>query len=184
MAMNINRFISNMQGGGASAALFQVQILNPVNATADLVAPFMIKATQVPPSTIGQYEVPYMGRKIKMAGDRTFESWNVTVMNDENNLVRNAFEHWSSAINGNESNRRNFQTSSPAEYKSQAQISLLSRTGEVMRVYNFVGLWPQSIAGIDLDWNNSDTIQEFQVTFEYDYWEIVGGITGNGGTNL
>lgn len=181
--MNINDFISNV-GAAASAARFRVQLLNPVNLTADLKSPFMIKAAQIPAFTLGTTELPYMGRKVKQAGDRTFAPWTVTVMNDEQNTVRNAIEHWQSAINGTESNVRSFATSSPAQYKSQAQISMLSVTNKVLRTYNFVGLWPQDIAAIDLDWNNSDTVQEFQVTFEYDYWEIVGGETGVGGTNL
>lgn len=181
--MDINSFISNV-GTGASANRFRVQLLNPVNNIADLKIPFMVKAAQIPAFTLGTIELPYMGRKVKQAGDRTFAPWTVTVMNDERNTVRNAIEHWQSAINGTESNLRNFATSSPAQYKSQAQISMLSVTNKVLRTYNFVGLWPQEISSIDLDWNNSDTIQEFQVTFEYDYWEIVGGDTGVGGTNL
>lgn len=179
MALNINDFISNA-GSPASSALFRVQILNPVDATADLKAPFMIKAASVPASNLGTAEIPYMGRKIKVAGDRTFEPWNVTVINDEENTVRNAFEVWSDSINGKETNTRHFINSSPSLYKSQAQISMLSRTGKVLRVYNFVGLWPANVAAIDLDWSNSDSIQEFQCTLEYDYFEVIGGDTGTG----
>lgn len=182
MVLSINNFIAQA-GTPASSSQFRVQLLNPVNGTADLRAPFVIKAAQVPSSQIGTVEVPYMGRKIKMAGDRTFEPWTVTVINTEDNSLRNALEEWHSAINGVESNTRNFTDANPQQYKSQAQISLLSRTGKVLRVYNFVGLWPQNIASIDVDWGNSDATQEFSVTFEYDYWEIVGGDTGDGGTN-
>lgn len=180
MALNINEFISNV-GTPASTAFFRVQILNPVDATADLKSPFMVKAAQVPASNLGTTEIPYMGRKIKIAGDRQFDAWTVSVLNDEENSVRNALEAWSNAINGNETNTRHFVNASPSLYKSQAQVSMLSRTGKVLRVYNMVGIWPQSVSAIDLDWANSDSPMEFQTVFEYDYFEVVGGDTGTGG---
>lgn len=183
MAFNINEMRSQLTGGGAKSALFRVQIQNPVLGAADAIAPFMIKAASLPASTLGSYEVGYFGRKIKYAGDRTFEPWDVTVINDENFAVRNSMEAWMNAINSHETNLRLFGTSSASEYKTQAQITQYSKTGDVLRVYNFNGLFPTLVTPIEMNWDNTDAIEEFNVTFQYDWWNIAGGITGDAGTN-
>lgn len=183
MAFNINEMRSQLTAGGAKASLFQVQITNPVNGIADLKVPFMVQATQIPESTLGTIEVPYFGRKIKLAGDRTFPQWTVTVINDEDFLIRNAMESWSAAINSHQGNLRGFGSASPTQYKAQAQVTQYSKTGVPLRTYQFNGIYPQQIASIGLDWNTTDDIERFDVTFDFDWWEVVGGITGTGGTN-
>lgn len=182
MAFNINDMRSQLSGGGASPTLFQVQISNPVNGISDIKAPFMIKAASLPGSTLGTKEVPYMGRKIKQAGDRTFEPWNVTVINDEDFLLRNAFEEWSNSINSHEGNLRLFGSSNPNEYKTQAQIVQFGANGVILREYTFHGLFPSTVEPIETSWESTDTIEEFSVTLEYDWWSVSGGITGNAGT--
>ena len=106
MAFNINDMRSGLALGGAKPSLFQVQISNPVTSLADLKAPFMIRAAALPASTLNPIEVPYFGRKIKIAGDRTFDPWTVTVINDEDFLVRNAMEQWMNSINSHTGNLR------------------------------------------------------------------------------
>jgi hypothetical protein len=182
MAFNINEMKSQLTFGGAKASLFQVQITNPVNGAGDLKTPFMVQAANLPESTLGTIEVPYFGRKIKVAGDRTFAEWTVTVMNDEDFLIRNAMEQWMNSINTHSGNLRNFGSASPQQYKSQAQITQFSKTGVPLRTYNFIGLFPTTVAAIGMDWNTTDDIERFDVTFQYDYWEVSGGVTGNAGT--
>ena len=99
MAFNINDIRSQLALGGARPALFQVIMNNPANSGGDAKVPFMARAAQIPASTIGTIEVPYFGRKIKIAGDRTFAEWTVTVVNDEDFLIRNAMEEWMQNIN-------------------------------------------------------------------------------------
>ena len=106
MAFNVQEIRSQLVGGGARPSLFQVTLQNPVNAEADLKSTFMVQAAQIPASTMGIIEVPYFGRKVKIAGDRTFAEWTVTVINDEDFLIRNALEQWSNAINTHETNVR------------------------------------------------------------------------------
>lgn len=183
MAFNINEMRSQLTAGGAKGSLFQVQITNPVTGVSDIKVPFMVRATQIPESTLGTIEVPYFGRKIKLAGDRTFAQWTVTVINDEDFLIRDAMEQWSSAINTHQGNLRGFGSASPSQYKAQAQVTQYSKTGVALRTYQFNGIYPQSIGQIALDWETTDQIETFDVTFEMDYWEVVGGITGTGGTN-
>ena len=182
MAFNVNEIKSQLTLGGAKASLFQVQIQNPVNATGDLKTPFMVKAAQLPGSTLGMIEVPYFGRKVKIAGDRTFEEWTVTVINDEDFLIRNAMEEWMASINSHEGNIRNLANASPLQYKSQAQITQFSKTGAPLREYSFIGLFPTNIAPIEMSWESVDAIEEFTVTFQYDYWTVSGGVTGGAAT--
>lgn len=183
MAFNINDFRSQLTFGGAKAALFEVIIKNPVNGIADFKIPFMVKAATMPPSTMGSIEVPYFGRKIKLAGDRTFDTWTVSVINDEDFLIRNAMENWMAAINSHQGNVTSLGTASPLQYKTQAQITQFSKTGVPLRTYNFNGLFPVEVGGIQMSWENTDQIEEFDVTFQYDWWEISGGTTGNAQTD-
>jgi hypothetical protein len=182
MAFNINDLKSQLTFGGAKGSLFQVQITNPVNGVADIKVPFLVKAATIPASTLGTIEVPYFGRKIKIHGDRTFEPWTVNVINDEDFLIRNALENWMAAINSHQGNITAFNSASPLQYKSQAQITQFSKTGVPLRVYNFNGLFPVEIAPIEMNWEATDQIEEFSVTFQYDWWNVSGGITGDAGT--
>lgn len=174
MVFSINNFKSELVGGGARPSLFQVQIVNPITGIADLKIPFMVKAANLPSSNIGSYQVPYFGRMIKYAGDRTFEPWSVTVINDEDFLIRNAMETWTNAINSHVSNSRAL----PQNYKSDAIVTQYGKDGTILRVYNFQGLFPINISEIGVSWEAMDQIEEFSITFEYDLWTVSGGVTG------
>jgi len=183
MAFNINEIRSQLALGGARPTLFQVNITNPANAAGDLKTPFLIRASQVPASTLGFIEVPYFGRKVKISGDRTFAEWNVTVMNDEDFLIRNSMEEWMNTINSHLGNVRGFGSAADLAYKQTAQVTQFSKTGVPIREYTFNGIFPVNITEMEVDWNATDIIQEFQVTFQYDWWEVTGGSTGNAGGN-
>jgi hypothetical protein len=181
MAFNVNEIRSQLTLGGARGSLFQVTFTNPANSVADIKVPFMVRAAELPESNLGTIEVPYFGRKVKLAGDRTFGSWQVTVINDEDFLIRNAVEEWSQRINSNQTNLRSFGSASPLLYKSTAEVTQFSKTGLPIRTYKFNGIFPQSVSPISLNWGDTDSIEEFQITFEYDWWEVSGGVTGNAG---
>lgn len=181
MAFNINEIRSQLSLGGARNTLFQVTIQNPANGAADIKIPFLVRAAQIPASTLGLIEVPYFGRKIRLAGDRTFADWTVTVINDEDFLIRNAMEQWSNQIQTHQGNLRNFGSASPSAYKAQAQVTQFSKTGQPIRTYTFNGIFPTEVSPIEMDWNATDTIEEFTVTFQYDWWEVTAGTTGNAG---
>jgi hypothetical protein len=182
MAFNINEIKSQLVYGGARPTLFQCQITNPIQGAADLKVPFMVRSTTMPASTLGTIEVPYFGRKVKVAGDRTFDTWSVTVMNDEDFLIRNAMEEWSSSINTHLDNLRATGSSSPIDYKSRAQVTQYSKDGLALRTYSFEGIFPVEISDIAVDWDTTDSIEEFTVTFQYDWWNISSSRTGLGGT--
>lgn len=180
MAFNINDFKSRgLTKGGVRPSLFQVE-LNPNigedSATTEKFI-FTCRASEVPAATIDQVEVPYFGRKIKLAGDRTFDNWSVTIMNDEDYLVRNMFEDWSNQINQLAGNIKLLPANT---YKAtDATVTQFSKDGSKIRAYQFVGIFPISVAAMGLDWDTTNTIQTFDVTFAYDYWLPiqVGGVS-------
>lgn len=178
MAFNINEMRSQLVGGGARQNLFQVRINNPANNSADLKTPFMVQAAQIPESQLGVIPVFYFGRQMKLAGDRTFGDWTVTVINDEDFLIRNAMEEWSNRINRLS---RNVRDISERAYKTNATVIQYGKDGKQIRRYRFDGIFPSVISPIELDWATTDQIESFQVTFSYDYWTVSGGTTGDGG---
>lgn len=181
MAFNVNEIKSQLILGGARNNLFQVTIQNPANSVADIRVPFMVRATSIPDAVVGVMEVPYFGRRIKLAGDRKYQNWSVTIINDEDYLIRNAMEEWSNRIQSFEGNVRAFGSASPLLYKAQAQVVHFSKTGVPIRTYQFNGIFPVDVSGMGMDWAQQDQIQEFSVTFAYDFWQVSGGITGNAG---
>lgn len=196
MAFNISTFKSlALPTGGARPSLFQVTLADPpgIPLNAKTKFTFTCRAAQLPASTLGTIEVPYFGRKIKIAGDRVFQNWQVTVMNDEDFDVRNMMETWSNYLNTHETNIR--RTSTEAQYKSEMEVIQFSKGGPSgdgsipIRSYRLIGAFPTVISPIALDWNTTDQIETFDVTFEYDYWlpgtttQATGTYTGleNGG---
>jgi hypothetical protein len=163
MAFNVNEFRGALINGGARPSLFQVQILQLGADTR-----FMIQAAQIPASVVGVVDVPYFGRKVRVAGDRTYEDWQVTVINDENFSIRTALEDWQGTINQAIGNLR--ISSSPESYKKNALVTQYGQAGEEIAQYEFVGLFPTNISAIGLDWNNTDQIETFDVTLTFDYW--------------
>jgi hypothetical protein len=170
MAFNIEAMKGQLQYGGARPTLFEVNITNTGSLSGLKLekTPFLVHATSLPESNIGFFEVPYMGRKAQYAGDRTFQPWRVSVFNDEDFSIRRGMETWIDAIQGNVSNLRR-----AVNYKGQASCTQFTKAGGTSRVYNFVGLFPVTIDQIALDWNTTDSIETYDVTFKYDYWELV-----------
>lgn len=180
MPFSINDMKAGLVYGGARPSHFNVIITNPFVPAADIKTPIMIKAASIPAFTVGKIEVPYFGRMIPIPGDRTWEDWNTTIINDEDFLIRDALEKWSNAMNAF---RRNIATAGPNPniYKSTALVTQYGKSGNELRIYQINGIYPQNIEGIELAWATQDEIEEYQVTWAYDDIEIVGGNTGDGG---
>lgn len=192
MAFNVSTFRTKMAFDGARPNLFKVLMTAPAinsraNPGSDL--EFFIRATSIPGSTIGTVTVPYMGREIKLAGNRTFADWTVTVINDENFSYRGLFEEWMDSINLHSANYR-LGTGNSVDYTntSGTVVQQLTKTGtpsaaQVIRQYRFYNLFPIDLSEITLDWGDNDSVEEFTVTFAYDYWiaENVQAKTGGAG---
>jgi hypothetical protein len=179
LAFNIDGFRARgLVNGGARPSLFEVRLpIAPpgVSSTALNDLSFLVQASQLPSSVIEPIDVPYFGRKIKIAGDRTFQDWTITVMNDEDFGLRNFFESWHNKINSLVSNRQDSPSGSLLDYKVQAEVIQYGKAGPgddsgIIRAYTFVGLFPTSIDAIGLDWERTNTYETFDVTFAYDYW--------------
>jgi hypothetical protein len=175
MAFNVAEFRANMVGDGARPNLFSVSLVFPTiipNSTAaGQKTTFMAKAAQLPGSSIGSVPVFYFGREMKFPGNRTFADWSLTIINDEDFVIRNAVESWMNAINSHTTNVRNNNAVGSTGYSVDANVVQYGKTGEELKRYRFVGVFPLDVAPIDLDWGSNDTIEEFSVTFAYQYWE-------------
>jgi hypothetical protein len=177
MAFNVAEFRSQMVGDGARPNLFSVTLVFPTNvvngANAGQKVTFMAKASQLPGSTVGTVPVYYFGRELKFPGNRTFPDWTINVINDEDFTIRNAIENWLNLINSHAGNLRDKTAAGSSNYSIDATVTQYGKTGDVLKTYKFVGLFPQDLAPIDLDWGSNDSIEEYAVTFAYQWWEAI-----------
>tara|TARA_B100000287_G_scaffold362080_1_gene355152 strand:- start:327 stop:947 length:621 start_codon:yes stop_codon:yes gene_type:complete len=191
----ISQFKGQLAGGGVRPNLFEVT-LNFPNGTGQNLSfmsndtipvsenqtlttsgvaekvPFLVKSAALPASNISPVEVPFRGRVLKVAGERTFDTWTVTVLNDADFKIRTVMEQWMNGISRltNGSGEVN-----PADYTADATVDQLSRNGDTLRRYNFVGLFPTNISEVPLSFDTTDTIEEFTVELQVLYWTIASG---------
>jgi hypothetical protein len=176
MAFNVNEFRAQMQGDGARPNLFEVSMPFPTFAVpenAQQKLTFMCKSAQLPGATLGVVPVQYFGRELKFVGNRTFADWTITIINDEDFVVRNAFERWMAGINSHGLNVRNSAALTPGGYSVDGEVKQFGKKGDTLKKYKFIGLFPTDVATIDVDWGSNDTIEEFTVTLSYQWWESV-----------
>jgi hypothetical protein len=176
MAFNVQQFRAQMTDDGARPNLFQCEIQFPLNVIPDSTAAnqkftFMARAAQLPGTTVNQIPINYMGREIKVSGNRQFTEWTATIINDEDFMLKSAFERWMSGLNSHVGNLRAVPFMSPADYQTTAFITQFAKDGTIVKRYKFVGLFPVDVSPIEMDWGANDTIEEFAVTFAYQWWE-------------
>jgi len=170
MAFNVSTFRANgLQEGGARPTQFEVYVFPPFGSNASKNFQFLCRASQIPPAPLDSIPVPYFGRKIKIAGDRDFPDWTVTILNDESFDIRVMMESWSNRINMMVSNVMD-PSMFPLIYKSTAKVIQYGKTGDIIRAYDMIGIFPTNVDAIPLDWDQTNTIEQFDVTFAYDYW--------------
>ena len=187
----ISQFKSALIGGGARPNLFEVE-LTTLPAGIDWDANsfrYMCKAAQLPAQNIANIDVPFRGRIFKIAGDRTIDTWTVTIINDESFNLRRAFEQWSELIAKLDNN---LGATDPSAYMTNAKVFQLGRgstkssqdsTGEtnsVLAEYEFVDIFPTSVAAIDLSYDSSDAIEEFTVEFQVQSFRAIADGGSNG----
>ena len=167
--LNIDDFKAKLKGGGARPNLFKATINFPAYAQGDVeITSFMCKAAQLPASIIGIIEIPFRGRQLKIAGDRTFETWSPTIINDTDFKVRDSMERWMNGINAHSANTG---LVAPADYSADLIVEQLDRDEAVLKKYNFRGCFPTNVSAIDLAYETNDAIEEFTVEFQVQYWE-------------
>ena len=175
---SVTKFKTSLQHGGARPSLFKV-IFDYPSGIPDppTKASFLVKATTIPASTIGSYDVFYHGKAIHVAGDRTFDTWDTTIFNDEDFGIRHTLESWMNSISNHKLNTRDkevFNTSEGAEakYKKDLKVTQFGKDGQEIRAYKFIGAWPSALSTINLDWATASEIEEFTCTWVYDSWTI------------
>tara|TARA_B000000609_G_scaffold139797_1_gene117617 strand:+ start:18 stop:605 length:588 start_codon:yes stop_codon:yes gene_type:complete len=177
----ISNFKSKLTGGGARANLFEVVLTFPDTAQPDQEvlekARFLVKSANLPASNVSPIEVPFRGRTLKIAGDRSFESWTVTVLNDTDFAIRSAFEKWMNTINRLSDNTG---LVNPADYQADAYVYQLDRDGSTLRSYRFFDTFPTQVGPIELSYD-AQGIQEFTVELQVQYWEAIKGTGPNAG---
>ena len=199
----INSFKAKLVGGGARPNLFEVALAFPPDlagfsestasgkTTPTEESRFMVNAAELPASNIGDIPVNFRGRILHVAGDRTFDPWTVTVINNNDWSLRKTMEDWSNMIN----NRVwDSGVTNPTSYHADAEVFQLARGGAresasgnveraggdqqpVVAGYKFFGIWPSQVSSIALDYGSTDTIEEFQVTFQVEYWSADYALT-------
>ena len=191
----IDRFKSRLSGGIARPNLFEVvltfpeDVVDPSVNDLDAKARFLVKGANLPASTVTPITIPFRGRNLKIAGDRTFDVWTVTIINDTDFALRGSFERWMNSIAQVSTNAGN---TDPLDYQTDAIVHQLGRapvTGgagaqesgvdqPILRSYQFHGIWPTNVSAIELSYDNTDAIEEFTVELQVQWWEAIG----NGGT--
>lgn len=185
----LSQFKKALNGGGARPNLFEVRIPNMPEDPQGLGSwdgetkddfTFLCKSAALPASNVGSIEVPFRGRTFKVAGDRTFDNWTITVINDENFNIRKAMEGWMQYI-GQYSDHSG--ATDPNDYMRNATVLQLGRgvvnketgtgsggSAEVLAVYEFIDIFPVNVSAIDLSFDSTDTIEEFTVDFQVQFW--------------
>lgn len=176
---NCDSFKSALTGGGARVNQFMVQLTFPdfaITGNAGNQAPFLVTAASLPGQKIGKTGTMYRGREIKLAGDRNFDSWTITVINDASMDIRRAFETWMNGINGLVDNSGWL---SPFDYQRDLTVTQLDRNNNQLKTYQLYDCMPVDLGEIRLNFNDQDTIGEYTVTFEMQDFETdFPGVTG------
>lgn len=167
--LGVDDFKAKLRGGGARPNLFKVTLNFPGYAGGDVeLTSFMCKGAQLPGSTIAPLPISFRGRQLQIAGDRTFEPWTVTIINDTDFKVRDAMERWMNGINGHTTNTG---LVNPVDYQADMIVEQLDRDETVLKRYDFRGTFPTNVSPIDLNYDTTGTIEEFSVEFQVQYWE-------------
>ena len=186
MAFKVTDFKSNLKGGGARPSLFYADLdaaFTKLGIPFPNKSQFLIKGTTIPASTLGTYEVFFHGKSVKVAGDRTFDTWDTTIINDEDFGIRHAIENWMELISNHKLNTRDTSITSKlegenADYKQTLSVTQFGKSGKGLRKYDFLGAFPTALSTINLDWGTAD-IEEYTCTWTYDRWRATDSTTGN-----
>ena len=184
MAFTIDKFRTTaLSAGGARANLFDVTIsdidANLMTAIAVKEFSFACKASAIPAMAVGVVEVPYFGRVVKVPGNKTFDNWSTTIINDEDFHIRNAFEKWMAAMGSHKENKVAIgggTTGGVDSLYGSASVSQYGKDGSTtaLETYSFVNIFPVNLSEIALGWDSNDAIEEFTIEFAYDYWTHTG----------
>lgn len=177
---NVERFKSALTNGGARPNQFAVQLSFPTYVTGQALAvaraPFLVSVAELPGQTVNPAIVQYRGREVKFVGDRVYAPWTITVLNDAEMSIRNAFEQW---MGGMEDYANKFGRLQPSEYQRDLQVFQLDRNGNALKSYNIVNAFPVDLSPVGLDFGANDQISSFTVTFQYQHFTTSNNPAGS-----
>ena len=190
---NVDQFKAALVGGGARANQFFVALSFPtyvtLGAAATAQAAFLVNAATLPGSIVNPTIVPYRGREVKLAGERVFQPWTITVLNDVSFNIRNQLERWMAGMNDlqNNSGRTN-----PRDYQANLTVTQLDRNNNPLKVYTLHSAFPVDLGDIQLNYGDNDTIESYTVTFQYQHFttsfddalsigNVINNTVGSGG---
>lgn len=181
-SLRIDDFKKSLQFGGARPSLFEIEWRGATQKSlffgqADREA-LLVKGTSLPASIIQPIPVPFRGRQLPVAGDRIFEPWNITVINDNDFGVRKGFEDWMHKIAHHVDGETTDEYLAPNEYMADMAVHQLDRTGDRVYSYLFTGVWPSSVAPIELSYDAENQIEQFDVQLQVTYWESLSATSG------
>ena len=188
-ARTLDTFKSKLLGGGVRPNFFEVELKFPNlgiddNDVSDRTR-FLVKGANLPASIVAPISVPFRGRELKIAGERSFDTWTITVINDSNFVLRDAFEKWMNVINKVSDNAGEVD---PTVYQQEAYVHQLGRapitnpsgvpatsgnTVPILRSYHFHGVFPTNVSSIELSYDSNNVIEEFSVEFQVQWWEAL-----------
>ena len=188
-ARTLDTFKSKLLGGGVRPNFFEVELKFPAlgiddNDVSDRTR-FLVKGANLPASIVAPISVPFRGRELKIAGERSFDTWTITVINDSNFVLRDAFEKWMNVINKVSDNAGEVD---PTVYQQEAYVHQLGRapitnqagvpatsgtTVPILRSYHFHGVFPTNVSSIELSYDQNNVIEEFSVEFQVQWWEAL-----------
>jgi hypothetical protein len=176
MSFDVNDFRQRMTGDGARANLFDISLPFPsfvaLGGGASQKATFQAKAAQLPGTAIGMAPLYYFGREVKLAGNRQYQDWTIQIINDEDFLIRGAFEQWVNGINSPIGNVRDTAAEViDGGYGVDATVTQYGKDGSQIAQYQFIGIWPMDVSAIEVDWGSNDSVEEFTVTLAVQYFE-------------
>ena len=171
---SIQDFKSKLAYGGVRPTMFEVTISFPTGLTADNdaaeSAQYLVKAAQLPASTVGVIDVPFRGRKLKVSGDRSYADWSTTITNDHSFGLRVNLEKWSELVQNH-----NFVLGANKleDYFGSAIVRQLDRDAKQIRAYQFEGIWPSTVGEIGLDFDSTDQVEFYDCTWAVQYWTAI-----------
>ena len=168
--INLNSFTSEFKGG-ARPNLFEVEIVAAplLNTKVSAAMKILCQGASLPAATFGEIIVPYMGRQLKIPGNRTYDTWDMTIINDEDFLVRRYFHGWQEGMNDPRSNKNSFDDKTSF---GQFRVNQLDGSGDVIQRYNIHNAWPSVVSDIELNWESNDALETFTVTVNFSHWTM------------
>ena len=176
MVGTLDEFRSQLLGGGARSNQFRIEINNPPAGAVNIPienAAFLCTAANLPGMAVGEIAIPFRGRTLYLAGDRTFEPWDVTFLNDTNFAIRNAMERWNNSVNHLATGQG---LTEPAQYMADIRVSQLDRDDRLLKTYTLINAFPLSVSSIELSASETSAIEQFSVSFRYQHFVTDGVI--------